>query len=125
MRTGLIATVLLVAGCWAAETQADRTARLERSLMAPCCWSQNIAVHDSEIAREMRRQVAAWVAGGRSDAEILGEFKKQYGRRILTEPEGVLHFWLTFVPAAATIAGLAVVLWMLRRWRRAAKPLQT
>ena len=88
--------------------------------MAPCCWGQNIAVHDSEIARAMRREVAAWVAEGRSDADILGEYKRRYGRRILAEPEGAMRFWLNFVPAALTAAGLTIVILLLRRWRRAA-----
>jgi cytochrome c-type biogenesis protein CcmH/NrfF len=84
--------------------------RIEANFVAPCCWRQNLAVHDSPEAYEMRAEIAKFVASGRTEAEIVNYYVAHYGERILREPRGQRWFWLTLTPIAAiALAGLWVV----------------
>jgi cytochrome c-type biogenesis protein CcmH/NrfF len=40
------------------EQQRARVERLEHAVLAPCCCTQTVAVHQSEIAVKMRLQIA-------------------------------------------------------------------
>ncbi len=83
--------------------------------MAPCCWSESVASHRSEIAAAMRAEISRMVSEGKSDREILDYYKAKYGARVLMEPEGELRLWAYTVPVIATLAGLAIVSWIIRR----------
>jgi cytochrome c-type biogenesis protein CcmH len=110
----------LLAGSQAlAPAERARVNRLENALLAPCCYSEVLARHTSDTALAMKRQIAGLVAQGRSDREILDHYKKLYGSRVLAEPEGLTWWWAQMVPIAAALAGLAAVLYLLRRWRLA------
>jgi cytochrome c-type biogenesis protein CcmH/NrfF len=95
--------------------QQQRIHRLEESLMAPCCWAEPVSVHRSEIAMQMRMEIEKSVVQGETDREILDRYKGIYGARILTEPEGAAHWWVYFIPTVAAIAGLALVVFVIRR----------
>jgi cytochrome c-type biogenesis protein CcmH len=86
--------------------------------MAPCCWAGNLVDHRSEIALQMKKEIALWVAQGKTDREILDTYKQRYGARILAEPEGPARVWLNAVPALVILTGFVLVLLLLRRWRR-------
>jgi len=101
------------------EAQRARAEALEHRLMAPCCWSETVAEHRSEIALEMRAEIEQMVAEGKSDREILDYYKAQYGMRILTEPEGGLFVVMNVVPVVVLVAGLVIVAALIRRWARA------
>jgi cytochrome c-type biogenesis protein CcmH len=92
--------------------------QLEKSLLAPCCWSEPIATHRSEVALAMRVEIARFVAEGKSDREILDYYKARYGERVLVEPEGAKWWWMHVVPVLMLAAGLAVAVLVLRKWLR-------
>lgn len=118
MRKLLLAAALLLgaaAFCWG---QVPRVKALQEKLMAPCCWSESVAVHRSELAAEMRAGVERMVAEGRTDREILDHYKAQYGVRILMEPEGSQRVWVYTIPVVAGAAGLWLVVWLIRRMAR-------
>ena len=50
--------------------------------MAPCCWTKNVAEHDSQAAQDMRARIDAMVQAGRTDDEIKTALVGAYGRRI-------------------------------------------
>lgn len=103
----------------AAEAPADQRIRLlEESLLAPCCWRESVAVHQSPVAAEMRREIARFVQEGRSDREILDYYMQRYGKRVLREPEGPLRGWLYVIPVAASIFGLGFTIEVIRRLRK-------
>lgn len=111
---GLLAVSLaLVAGLWGQSKERIRS--LQEKLIAPCCWSESVASHRSEIAAEMRAEIARMVAEGKSDREILDYYKAKYGPRILMEPEGELRIWAYTIPVVAGVAGLILVVWLIRR----------
>lgn len=112
----LAASLALAAALWG-QTK-DRIRSLQEKLVAPCCWSESVASHRSEIAAEMRAEISRMVAEGKSDREIFDYYKAKYGARILMEPEGRLRVWAYTIPVAASIAGLAFVIWIIRRMLR-------
>ena len=99
-------------------TQKERVRQLEDSMLAPCCWAESVAVHRSEIAVRMRLEIAKSVSEGKADREILDHYKSIYGARIMREPEGGARLLVYIVPAIASIAGLLVVLVVIRRLLR-------
>ncbi|MGC8759687.1 MAG: cytochrome c-type biogenesis protein [Bryobacteraceae bacterium] len=118
-KPGVVAVILALAtSLWGQPSQKERIRSLEEKLIAPCCWSESVASHRSEIAAEMRAEISRMVAEGRSDREILDYYKAKYGPRILMEPEGKLRVWAYTIPVVASIAGLAFVIWFIRRMLR-------
>lgn len=109
----LAAVIALAAGLWG--QSKDRIRAIQEKLVAPCCWSESVASHRSEIAAEMRAEISRMVAEGKSDREILDYYKAKYGARILMEPEGELRLWAYTIPVIASIGGLAFVIWIIRR----------
>jgi cytochrome c-type biogenesis protein CcmH/NrfF len=95
--------------------QQRRIHELSESLMAPCCWAEPVSVHRSEIALQMRMEIEQFVAQGKTDREILDHYKSIYGARILVEPEGLSRLWAYLIPTLATLAGLGLVLFAIRR----------
>jgi cytochrome c-type biogenesis protein CcmH len=90
-------------------------------LRCPTCVSESVAESNSAIAREMRVLIQDQLDQGRSRAEILAFFQERYGDWILLNPPrtGILLLvWL--LPVAALLVGAAVMLVLIRRWRRAA-----
>lgn len=91
MRPFVLAALLLVAsfaaGQPAANPAEEREARqIETMVIAPCCWSQQVSVHQSPAADEMKKEIRGMLAAGRTRQQILDAFVAQYGERILAEP---------------------------------------
>ncbi|HUA84902.1 MAG TPA: cytochrome c-type biogenesis protein CcmH [Bryobacteraceae bacterium] len=115
--------VLFLAALWAAAVPLfasfgegnPRIERLYSAFMSPCCWQQNLALHDSQIAQEMRGRIQSMVKEGRSDEAIKAVFIRQYGKRILALPEGAERTWLFVTPWAAGCGGLLAAIDFLRR----------
>ncbi|MFW5925864.1 MAG: cytochrome c-type biogenesis protein [Myxococcota bacterium] len=87
-------------------------------LLAPCCWSQTLDVHNSEPALELRREIRTRLGRGESAEAIEADIVARYGDRIRAVPEdsplsAVAAGMLTLVG----IAGIAV-LFLGLRWRR-------
>lgn len=91
---------------------------LEAALIAPCCWSQQVSVHQSPVVDEMKADIRRLLAEGKTRQQILDSYVAEYGDRILAEPPArgfsrVFHVapWLFL----AVSVGLVVV--VLRRLR--------
>ena len=85
--------------------QRDLLTHVERLLMAPCCYTQTIDVHTSEIAETMRREVTQMVRQGQTGADIFSHYKAGYGEQILAVPDGRLGTTAFVIPP--TVAALA------------------
>ena len=119
----MLAALILVFGAAAAWAQASapdeaRILHLQKSLLAPCCWSEAVATHRSEVSLTMRAEIARMVAEGKTDQQILDHYKEQYGLRILVEPEGSTWWWMHVIPIAVLALGVLGVLWFIRRLRQ-------
>jgi cytochrome c-type biogenesis protein CcmH len=98
----------------------EREARaLEAMLIAPCCYSQQVSVHMSPAADEVRKDVRLRLAAGETREQILNAYVSQYGKRILAEPpaEGFDRA-LYVLPPVLLILSAALVVVVLRRFSR-------
>jgi cytochrome c-type biogenesis protein CcmH len=81
--------VLALTAAVAAPDQAaiERQAKeLEAKLIAPCCWSQQVSVHQSPASDEIKTAVRRMLAEGKTPEQILDSYVAEYGDRILAEP---------------------------------------
>jgi cytochrome c-type biogenesis protein CcmH/NrfF len=95
--------------------QAERIRNIEDSLLSPCCYGGQVSTHMSEIAAQMRQEIAQMVLDGRSDKEIRDYYVRQYGQQVLAEPEGPRRLMLYGIPVTITVAGIVFVMVFLRR----------
>ena len=82
--------------------------RIQARFIAPCCWHENLAVHNSPVAEQMRAEIEQMVLQGQTEDQIVDRYVSRYGEKILGEPRGRIFWTLTIVPliaiAAASIA---------------------
>jgi cytochrome c-type biogenesis protein CcmH/NrfF len=105
--------ILLLAPAAAGQTPEERAARLSQRIMSPFC--DGVTLHDCPSAEsdELRGEIAEMARDGMSDADIFDRLEAEYGPGIRATPdEGVA--WVT--PAIFAVAGLALVVWLARRW---------
>ena len=108
----------LLAFAQTAEQSQARVARLEHAVLAPCCYTESVAIHQSEIAVKMRLEIAKWVAARKSDQEILDTYAGLYGSKVLVDPRTMPRGWTPFFPWLVLILGVFLVAWLLKHWRR-------
>ena len=99
-----------------AEQPQVRIERLEHAVLAPCCYTESVAVHQSEIAVKMRLEIAKWVEMGKSDREILDTYVGLYGSKVLVDPRTIPAWWTPWVPWTALALGTVLLIWLLKRW---------
>ena len=120
MKTILMA-LILVNTTPLTNTQKAELRRIEERLLAPCCYTQSIAVHGSEIARQMRTEVAEMVAEGRTEEEIVDHYKSLYGNRILIVPDGVTGKILFSLPVVTSALAFLVLFMRIRKMLRSGR----
>lgn len=116
-----IAAVLFVTAMavLAAATETDPVRRIEERFLAPCCWRESLAVHQSPKAGELRAEIRRLVAENKSEAGIVEHMVAQYGERILRVPRGRPSFWLLLIPLVVLGGGGAALAVYLRHAYRA------
>jgi cytochrome c-type biogenesis protein CcmH/NrfF len=90
-----------------------RVKKLEESLVSPCCYGEPVSRHMSEVAFQMRKEIAERVQAGQSNQEIVDHYKLLYGEWVLVEPDGREKVVLYSLPVLISIAGLGIVLLFL------------
>lgn len=92
--------------------------QLEGQIMAPCCWTQTIDIHGSEIANALRREIRTRLRAGDTVDQIRDDLVSRYGPRILAVPPGnPLKQLATLLALGVLLAGGGAALFV-RRWRR-------
>lgn len=107
----------------AADPQAvEREAKLlEAKLMAPCCWAQQVSLHQSPAADEIKQNIRRLLAEGKTSEQILDVYVAEYGDRILSEPPARGFSLLIYVaPWVFLVASVGLVVVVIRRLRAAA-----
>lgn len=114
-------TVLLVLLATPAPAQdVERDARaIEAMLVAPCCWTQQVSLHQSEAATKIKQEIRLALREGRTRDQILDAYVTQYGPAILIEPP-VRGFGasLYVLPVVALAASVLLVGMVVRRFTR-------
>jgi cytochrome c-type biogenesis protein CcmH len=94
---------------------------IEGRLMAPCCWTQTIDIHDSEIALSMRHEIRRRLRNGESADAIQASFVERYGPKIMAvQPNSQLKNVFIGLSVVMGGAGIAAAM-MLGRWRKQTK----
>jgi cytochrome c-type biogenesis protein CcmH len=120
LRTVFVLFPLLAFGQTAEERA--RIERLENSVLAPCCYAETVAHHQSEVALRMKVEIAKFVAAGKSDREILDGYASLYGSKVLVDPRTQPHDWVPFVPWLTLVVGVFGTAALVRRWRKRSTP---
>lgn len=115
---------LLVAKLCVAKPQTDSQSlvegesTLQSRLLAPCCWTQTLDVHESDTARGLRAEIHRRMSAGEKASAIENDLAGRHGERIRAVPQGrsltTLGLWLS---ALVALAGTGVAS-MLVRWAR-------
>jgi cytochrome c-type biogenesis protein CcmH len=101
-------------------TPGDR--QLTSRLMAPCCWTQTIDIHDSQIAASMRAEVRVRLRRGDSIDAIQADMVARFGPRIIAISQPGVLSATTILVAFAAIAMVGVLAVSLRRQGRKQAP---
>jgi cytochrome c-type biogenesis protein CcmH/NrfF len=99
--------------------------RLETKVIAVCCWSQQVSVHDSPAATQMRLEIRRRLADGQDADAILAAFVAEHGERVLAEPPARGFTRLLYVaPPVLGVLGIGLLVVVIRRFamRGAAAP---
>lgn len=118
--TGIILLAVLSPG---AETgkPPGMAREIEDQLIAPCCWSQPVSQHDSEVSQQIRDEVSTMLAAGKSRDAILDFFVARYGERILVTPRAKGFNTLVYIlPWAALPIGAWILVLLIRKLRSSA-----
>jgi cytochrome c-type biogenesis protein CcmH len=104
-----------------AEGPAPGEAELEGRLVAPCCFTQTLDVHESPLASELRREIRARMRAGEAPQVIEDDLAARYGDAIRAVPRGEdpRRTMSTGLGVATAAAGAGLVLLVLRWTRRA------
>lgn len=109
---------------YGADIQGDvpGASAIEGRLMAPCCWTQTIDIHDSEISLSMRHEIRRRLRNGESADAIQASFVQRYGPKILAvQPNSPLRGVFIGLSVIMGGAGIASAM-MIGRWRKQSKP---
>lgn len=114
----------ITAALWLAVGAVDPQAlereakQLEAKLMAPCCWAQQVSLHQSPAADEIRRNIRLLLAEGKTPQQVLDVYVAEYGDRILAEPPARGFSRLIYVaPWVFLMASVGLVVMVIRRLR--------
>ncbi len=100
--------------------ELEREAReIEALVIAPCCFSQQVSVHNSPAATEVRRDIRVRLAAGQDRTRILAAYTAEYGDRILAEPPARGFNRLLYVlPPILGVAGIGLLFLVVRNFTR-------
>ena len=120
MRRALLLLLALALPAWAADEAAleRRAEALEKELRCLVCQNQTLAESNAPLAVDLRNQVRAQIAQGKSDAEVVDWLVARYGDFVLYRPPlkgKTLLLW------AGPFIFLAGVLFLLIRFLRRRK----
>jgi cytochrome c-type biogenesis protein CcmH/NrfF len=99
--------------------QSSAARALEESLVAPCCWKDTLATHDSPLVHELRAEIESRLAAGEPATAIESDLVERYGERIRTAPPELRG--LPWIIAAASLLTISLIAWIAFRWKRGPK----
>jgi cytochrome c-type biogenesis protein CcmH len=91
---------------------------IEGRLMAPCCWTQTIDIHDSEISLSMRHEIRRRLRNGETAEAIQASFVERYGPKIMAVQSNS-QLKNVFIGLSVVMGGAGVAAaMMIGRWRK-------
>jgi len=117
----IVLALILINPAVASAAQTAQIQKVEKRLLAPCCYTQSIAEHGSDIAVQMRGEVEAMVTEGKSESEIVEHYRGIYGDRILVVPDGLTGRILFSLPVAIAALACLVLFVCFRKMLRSGR----
>ncbi len=109
--------VVVVVASPAAAAPEDVANDIASKVVSPYC--PGVTLHDcpSAAAVELRAKIQSWLEEGMSKQAVLDRLEEEYGTTINAAPaaEGT-GLWAYILPVAAVVAGLALIVFLTRRW---------
>lgn len=94
-------------------------AMLEGRLIAPCCWTQTLDIHESPLASELRAEIHDRLGRGERAEAIEDDLVVRYGEQIRAIPKGRdPRVAISVGSAAAMLVSAVGLLWLIRKWTR-------
>lgn len=119
----LLGLALLVCGAASAQDDDARYRALINELRCLVCQNQSIAESNAPLAADLREQVRAQIAAGRSDAEIAKFLTARYGDFVLYRPPFKPRTWLLWAgPFVLLLLAGGLAAMFVRRSRSAETP---
>lgn len=115
----LALALVLVSACGGGRDElATQQHDLEQRLLAPCCWRQSLADHESPAATALRTEIRDRLARREAPPSIEGDLVRRYGDQIRALPPGEDPRWIVGATAAgASVIALVAIGWFVRRRR--------
>jgi len=115
---GLMVWMMVFGGVALAATDPEKEARaIEDLLMAPCCFRQQVSVHQSPTANEVRRDIRARLTKGETRQIILDAYVAEHGPGVLVVPPAHgSNLVLYVLPPLALIGSVLLVVGVIRRF---------
>lgn len=96
-------------------TQEARAQNVFRELRCIVCQSESIADSPAKIASDMRNEVRAAIAGGKTDADILTYFVSRYGNAVLMRTPFNSATWFLWLAPWLILFGGGMLAWRFFR----------
>lgn len=96
--------------------------RVAKKLYCPVCPNTPLDVCTTTACKDWRAQIRDQLSSGWTDQQVMDYFVKQYGERVLAEPErGGFTSLVWMLPVLVVLIGLILVWFILRSWRQGKK----
>ena len=106
----------------ATDAAEERLATISSGLRCLVCQNESLAASQAGLARDLRREILAMIAAGKSDGEIVDFMVSRYGDFIRYQPPFKPSTWLLWAgPFLWLGGGLGLLLVVLRRQGHAAE----
>lgn len=105
-----------------ADAAEERLAAIASELRCLVCQNESLAASQAGLAKDLRREILAMIAAGKSDGEIVDFMVSRYGDFIRYRPPFKPSTWLLWAgPFLWLGGGLGLLLVVLRRQRHSAE----
>jgi cytochrome c-type biogenesis protein CcmH/NrfF len=119
--TSFLFALVLTAAPQDPQALEQEAKQIETMLIAPCCWSQQVSLHQSAAVDEIKANIRRLLAENKTRQQILDAYVAEYGDRILAEPPARGFSAALYVLPWVFLAGsIGLVVTVVRRLRRSA-----
>jgi cytochrome c-type biogenesis protein CcmH len=92
--------------------------RIALQLRCLVCQNQSVADSQSALALDFRRQIAALLAQGYNEQQVLDHLVERYGHAVRYQPPFMPATWALWLgPLVLLLAGLGALAWQVHRQR--------
>ncbi|OJY17469.1 MAG: hypothetical protein BGO98_00785 [Myxococcales bacterium 68-20] len=119
---GVAAALTFVVTCETSRASPAGAQALEARLYAPCCYGGTLDIHESDLARSLREEIALRLEGGETSDSIQADFVGRYGEKILAARSDSPIRAMGLGVAILTLLSGAALVFVMRRWTRRLRP---